>query len=146
MHKRMVSCYFQRDYLAAEAMACRAIREYPGNPRPYLTLAASLGQLGRTDEANTALDAAIVVSPSIFKFLTDCRPSYYRPVDHEHLIDGVRKAGWTRHEYPGQLSVPEVRHRISRLQNERPLKKPSQIGEMGDLRCEPVRMRKCGTK
>ena len=51
MHKRMVSCYFQRDYLAAEAMACRAIREYPGNPRPYLTLAASLGRLGRTDDA-----------------------------------------------------------------------------------------------
>ena len=82
--------------LAAEALARRAIREYAGNPRPYLTLAAALGQLGRAEEARTALGAAIAVSPSIFKFLTDSRPPYYRPVDHDHLIDGVRKAGWER--------------------------------------------------
>ena len=94
MHKRMVGCYFEGDYLAAEALARRAIREYARNPRPYLLLAAALGQLGRAEEARTALQAAIAVSPSIFKFLTDCRPPYYRPADHDHLIDGVRKAGW----------------------------------------------------
>ena len=94
MHQWAVGCYFERDYLGAENMARRAIREYPENPRAYLSFAAALGQLGRADEARTALEAAITVSPSIFKFITNSRPRYYRPEDHEHLLDGLRKAGW----------------------------------------------------
>jgi adenylate cyclase len=75
-------------------MARRAIREYPENPRAFLCFAAALGQLGRPVEARTALEAAIAASPSIFKFITDSRPRYYGSEDHEHLLDGLRKAGW----------------------------------------------------
>jgi adenylate cyclase len=97
MHNRVVGCYFQQDYLAAEETARRTIRAYPEHPsisRPYLWLAAALGQLGRTAEAHTAMDAAIAASPSYFKYKTDSRAPYMRPRDHEHLLDGLRKAGW----------------------------------------------------
>ena len=93
-HQCAVGCYFERDYNGAEDVARRAIRDYPENPRPHLAFAASLGQLGRTDEAQAALQVAITASPSIFRFITDSRPHYYRPEDHAHLLDGLRKAGW----------------------------------------------------
>ena len=94
MHQWVVGCYFERDYRAAEEMARRAIREYPENPRPYLAFAAALGQLGAGDAARAALEAAITASPSIFKFITESRPCYYRPQDHAHLLEGLHKAGW----------------------------------------------------
>lgn len=95
MHHRAMGCYFEGDYLGAEAMARRAIRAYPGFLRPNLWLAAALGQLGRAVEARRALDTAITVSPGYFKFTTGSRPPYFRPEDFEQLLDGLRKAGWT---------------------------------------------------
>jgi adenylate cyclase len=86
--------YLEREYDEAEATARRVIRAWPEFPRPYLLHAAVLGQLGRTDEARTALEAAIAISPSYFKFTTGSCPPYYRPEDHEHLLGGLRKAGW----------------------------------------------------
>ena len=62
--------------------------------RPY-PLAAALGQLGRIDEARIALEAAMAASPAFFEFITQSRPPYYyRPEDHGHMLDGLRKAGW----------------------------------------------------
>ena len=97
MHNRAIGFYFEQDYLAAEETARRTIRAYPEHPsisRLYLWLAAALGQLGRTAEARTTMDAAIAASPSYFKYKTDSRAPYMRPRDHEHLLDGLRKAGW----------------------------------------------------
>ena len=62
--------YFERDYSAAEATARRLIRKYPECSRPRVTLAASLGQLGRVDEARAALEAAIATSLPILTFMT----------------------------------------------------------------------------
>jgi adenylate cyclase len=94
LHHFGIGSYFQRDYSAAEANTRRAIRTFPDFPRPYPVLAAALGQLERTDEARAALEAAIAVSPSYFRTITGTRMAYYRPEDHEHLLDGLRKAGW----------------------------------------------------
>jgi adenylate cyclase len=95
MMHRLIGSYFERDYVASEAMARRTIRTYPQLPRPHPWLAATLGQLGRADEARAALDTAIAASPSYFGFITRSRPPYYHRVeDHEHLLDGLRKAGW----------------------------------------------------
>jgi adenylate cyclase len=95
MMHRIMGSYFERDYVASEAMAHRTIRTYPQLPRPYPWLAATLGQLGRADEARVALDAALAASQSYFAFTTGSRPPYYfRREDHEHLLEGLRKAGW----------------------------------------------------
>ena len=57
-------------------------------------LAVALGQLGRIDEAREALRDAIDISPEAFDFYARSRPPWYRPEDHEHMLDGLRKAGW----------------------------------------------------
>ena len=78
----------------AVAWTGRAIREFPKFARPYPVYAAALGQLGRTEEARAALDAYLAVSKRYFDTLTRSRMPYYGPEDHEHLLDGLRKAGW----------------------------------------------------
>jgi len=57
-------------------------------------LAAALGQLGRTAEANDALDKTITASPELFKLFAHHRPPWNRPEDYAHVVDGLRKAGW----------------------------------------------------
>jgi adenylate cyclase len=89
-----ISFYFERDYVSAEATASQTIRAYPDFPRPYLYLAASLGQLGREKEAHRALDEVMSAAPAVFDFLTRDRPPWHHPEDYEHLLEGLRKAGW----------------------------------------------------
>jgi adenylate cyclase len=60
---------------------------------PYRWLAAALGQLGRTDEAHAALHDAMSVSPTSFDLYVK-GPNYFRSEDYEHMLDGLRKAGW----------------------------------------------------
>jgi adenylate cyclase len=94
MHHLGLGSYFERDYQSALANTQRAIKDFPGFVRPYPVLAAALGQIGQTGEARTALNAAIVASSTYFATLTSSRLAYYRPQDHEHLLEGLRKAGW----------------------------------------------------
>ena len=97
MHNRILGYYFDRDYCTAEDAARRAIRAYPEHPsisRPYLWLAAALGQQGRADEARSALNAAVAASPSYLKYKTGSRAPYMRLDHHEHMLSGLRKAGW----------------------------------------------------
>lgn len=89
-----IGCYWERDYLSAETFARRAIRGWPTFPRPYPWLAAILGQLGRAEEAEAALRAAMEISPGYLRHTTSARPGYFRFQDHKHLLDGLRKAGW----------------------------------------------------
>jgi adenylate cyclase len=86
--------YFCRDYEATIEAAKRAIRSFPDFPSPYRWLAAALGELGRTTEAKAALEKAIAVSPDSFDFQVRERPAWFRPEEHAHMLDGLRKAGW----------------------------------------------------
>ena len=64
--------YFCRDYAAAVEIARRAIRSYPDFPNPYRWLAAALGQLGRVEEANEALQQAIAILPGELERCRGC--------------------------------------------------------------------------
>jgi adenylate cyclase len=86
--------YFCRDYQATVEAAERAIRTFPDFPSPYRWRAAALGELGQTAEANEALAKAIAISPASFDFQARQRPPWFRPEDHAHMLDGLRKAGW----------------------------------------------------
>ena len=53
-----------------------------------------LGQLGRAAEAREWLEKAISFSPAAFKMYVHNRVPWFRPEDHAHLVEGLRKAGW----------------------------------------------------
>lgn len=84
--------YFLREYDVAVSTANEAVSSYPDlGPR---SLAAALGQAGRFDEAKRALQKAIAVAPRSFGMYVRHRAPWFRPEDHEHMLEGLRKAGW----------------------------------------------------
>jgi adenylate cyclase len=86
--------YFERNYETAAEVAERTVRAYPTVPYTYRWLAAALGQLGRIEEAQTALRKALDVSSASFGFFTGNRPPWSSAENHNHLLEGLRKAGW----------------------------------------------------
>lgn len=86
--------YFERDYAKAADSLRRTLADNPTDPQALRWLAAALGQLGRADEARTALSEALAKAPDAFESYTRQRPPHYRPEDFEHMLDGLRKAGW----------------------------------------------------
>jgi adenylate cyclase len=86
--------YFAGNYLESFKAADRATRDYPEYALAYRWLAASLGQLGRIAEARKALRQARMPSQATFDFFVRSRPPWFRPQDHEHMLEGLRKAGW----------------------------------------------------
>jgi adenylate cyclase len=86
--------YLSRDYAAAIEAAKRTIRSYPKHPMAYLWLAAALGQTGCIEEASEILGQAIAIAPMSFAMYVRERMPWMRPEDHDHWLDGMRKAGW----------------------------------------------------
>jgi adenylate cyclase len=89
-----VSYYFARDYANAAEAGRRVVAQFPGFPLAYRYVAASLGQLGYKEDARAALQRAIEVSPQTFELYVRSRPPWFRSDDHEHMLEGLRKAGW----------------------------------------------------
>ncbi|NOJ49239.1 adenylate/guanylate cyclase domain-containing protein [Bradyrhizobium archetypum] len=86
--------YFNGEYEASVKAAKRLIRSYPEFPMVYRWSAAALGQLGRITEAKEELDKAISRAPGAFDMYVHKRAPWFRPEDHAHLVEGLRKAGW----------------------------------------------------
>jgi adenylate cyclase len=86
--------YKERDYEHAVVAARRLVADRPDHPWTYRWLAAALGQLGRSDEARAALDKAIAIAPDVFRFFVERRLPWTRQVDYDHMLEGLRKAGW----------------------------------------------------
>lgn len=89
-----IAHYFARDYEAAVDAARRVIRLYPDFPLIYRWLAAALGQAVHADEARDALNKAIVIGSGSFDMYVRARVPWHRAEDYEHMLDGLRKAGW----------------------------------------------------
>jgi adenylate cyclase len=85
--------YFAREYEAVIKAAKRLTQAYPDFPMIYRWPAAALGQLGRTEEAKEWLEKAISLAPTIFDMYVRKRVPWFRPEDHAHLLEGLRKAG-----------------------------------------------------
>jgi adenylate cyclase len=41
-----------------------------------------------------ALQKAIIIAPKSFDVSVRQRPASWRPEDYEHMLEGLRKAGW----------------------------------------------------
>jgi adenylate cyclase len=86
--------YFQRDYDNVVAALRGLLSDRPDHPWAYRWLAAALGPLGMTKEAFGALRKAKETSPDAFDAYLSGRPPWFRPEDYEHVLEGLRKAGW----------------------------------------------------
>jgi adenylate cyclase len=90
-----ISYFLAGEYEAAIEAARRAIRAHPDFPMTYHWLAAALGQAGRISEAEEALRTALAVGPAIFDVFVRNRVPWHRVEDHERMLEGLCKAGWT---------------------------------------------------
>jgi adenylate cyclase len=95
LNHRAAALYFCREYDAALETIKNVMHFYPDYPHPYRWCAASLGQLGRIDEARPALEQAVTIAPAVFDLYVRQRAPWLRPEDHAHMLDGLRKAGWS---------------------------------------------------
>jgi adenylate cyclase len=86
----VVSYYYERDYAKAVEAARHTVARYPKLHLTYRWLAAALGQLGHTEEAQVALRMAIELSAQSFEFYVHNRPPWHKPENHEHMLDGLR--------------------------------------------------------
>jgi adenylate cyclase len=89
-----INFYLSGEYDAAVDAARRVIRSFPDVSNAYRWLAAALGQLGRSAEAKEALDKAIEMAPAQFEYHAQRRAVWHRPEDDDHMLEGLRKAGW----------------------------------------------------
>lgn len=87
------SLYLDGNYADALTTAQRVIWQYPKHPTAYRWLAASLGQLGRREEAHAALEHLQAIAPASFDMYIRQRPRYCS-IEHAPLVEGLRKAGW----------------------------------------------------
>jgi adenylate cyclase len=95
LNRVAIAHYFARDYPAAVDTARRLIRLHPDFPLIYRWLAAALGQIGRVEEALGALKKAMTVcGGGSFDMYVRERVPWHRVEDYEHMLDGLRKAGW----------------------------------------------------
>jgi adenylate cyclase len=90
------SYYFENDYENAVRVARQTVRDFPDVPVAYRWMAAALGQLGRRAEGRRVIEALQVRhAPSIAAYVSRA-PRYFRSQDHEHLMEGLGKAGWRK--------------------------------------------------
>ena len=81
-----------RDYPLAESWARKAIESDPAQARPHLLLAIAVAQMGRVEEARSALDACEAAVPGFVSKWASWR-EYSSESDREHMRDGLLKAG-----------------------------------------------------
>jgi adenylate cyclase len=95
-----IAHYLLGEYDASVDAANAAIGFYPNHPLVSRLLAAALGQAGRIDEARSALEYALTGDPNVVAMLRSYKMyvSHYAPwlrrEDFDHMLEGLRKAGW----------------------------------------------------
>ena len=60
----------------------------------------ALGQLGRADDAEIALDRALAISPTNFDFHVRTRPPWFSPEKHAHWAEAYARQGWENDQVP----------------------------------------------
>jgi adenylate cyclase len=85
--------YFCREYETAIEALKRVIRSYPEFPLSYRWLAAALGQAGEIEKAREAFEKAIAMAPASSDRYVRGQQPWFRPEDHAHMLEGLRKAG-----------------------------------------------------
>jgi len=88
------SHYLEGNYRVAMERARQVVREYPRHPTAYRWLAASLGQMGRIEQARDVLAALVATSPSSLDMYAGQQSPAYCSIEKKPMLAGLRKAGW----------------------------------------------------
>jgi adenylate cyclase len=91
LHEIALSHYLDGDYEIAAEVSREAIRRYPSHGPLYRFLLASLGQLGQQAEC----EALMKIAPADYDHYARYRPPWFGLKDFEHMLEGLRKAGWS---------------------------------------------------
>jgi adenylate cyclase len=89
-----MSYFYESNYQAAVETLELASRLSPHYPEVQFSLAAALGQLGRSSEAQQALERAMRLLPANSDARLPTIVPRRRHEDLERFLDGLRKAGW----------------------------------------------------
>jgi adenylate cyclase len=87
-----ISQYFDGDFDLSAETSRQVVRQYPDYGSSYRFLLASLGQLGRQTEC----EALMKIAPAGYDYYARHRPPWFGLKDFEHMLDGLRKAGWSK--------------------------------------------------
>ena len=88
-----VAQYASRDYNAAADAARKWTRASAPHHFGYFNLAAACGQLGRSQEAEQALQEGLRLYPDVSIEFISARWPYKDAGDLDHFVGGLRKAG-----------------------------------------------------
>jgi adenylate cyclase len=94
MVQRVVAYYLSRSYREAVKHGEAVIAQYPDLQLAYRWLAAAGGQLGWIEHAEKTLEKARSINPEAYKNYSRKLAPWMHVADHEHLLDGLYKAGW----------------------------------------------------
>ena len=86
--------YQLRDYAKSVEVARRSWTLKPNWPQALPYVVAGLAQLGRIDEARTALADLKALDPNLSMVRTTLQRLYTNQAGIDHLLDGLRKAGF----------------------------------------------------
>jgi adenylate cyclase len=86
-----ISHYLDGDYELSAETSRQVLRQYPDLAAAYRFLLASLGQLGRRTEC----EALMKIAPAGYDHYARHRPPWFGLKDFEHMLEGLRKAGWS---------------------------------------------------
>jgi adenylate cyclase len=89
-----LSHFLLRKFEDSILFAGKALRADPGNVRAHHRLVASLGHLGRIEEASAALRELLRWQPDFSKGYIDAAYPFKNPEHHDLILEGLRKAGW----------------------------------------------------
>ena len=82
------------DYEQAVQCARKGLERKLDYAYSYFVLASALGHLGRTEDARAALAECLRIQP-MYVNIHGKLHTYRKPVDREHILEGLRKAGWS---------------------------------------------------
>jgi len=92
-----------RRYEEAARYARQSINLRPNHPGAYAILAVALSYLGNVQDARKAVGDCERVRPGYIQTWAN-QQRYRNPVDNQHFVEGLQKAGALRQNHPDKLS------------------------------------------
>ncbi len=94
LHQLSFCQYMARDYSGARDSAMKVVALKPDYLFGYWHLAGSSAQLGQMDRARAAFRELIRLAPNFNRAFINTVVAFSGSAETEHLLDGLRKAGW----------------------------------------------------